>query len=434
MSSPAKISKRVERELQQSKVVVRRLPPDFTEEQFLEMFSPLPPNNYYYFTPGDPTLGPYGCARAYINFEDESLIIPFRDQFDGFILTTDKGHKYQAIVEFAPFQGIPKKMRRKQDARAGMIDQDADYQAFLKEYESKPEPLPSVELSTYVEEIKATKSPEVQITPLIQSLLERKAAKSARAAARKNKVYTVESKKQKGGGEGATPNKPRSSKDRKSSADWEAKGTKQDRSTDHYQRKSKRNLEDAKQTSKSSSHEDWDGTGNHLGDGYGPTRDEHRGGKSKQDSTWRKEEERVKDERRSTGSAKRESTRPEDGDREDGERMGRGRNKGRPDRPLYTPGRGRGRGRGGERGDASGKPRDGNRRDYSRSKQEYTSSKYDDYGSKRREREEMKDDTGSKECEEYGGKRRDWSRKSRGGGKGSGFGSYDRPKSSQCDN
>ena len=42
MATELKVSRRVEKELNQTKVIVRRLPPDFTEEKFLEQFSPFP--------------------------------------------------------------------------------------------------------------------------------------------------------------------------------------------------------------------------------------------------------------------------------------------------------------------------------------------------------------------------------------------------------
>lgn len=49
------------------------------------------------------------------------------------------------MVEFAPFQKIPKRVSRKRDAKFGTIENDADYLRFLelKEKESETEPPPS---------------------------------------------------------------------------------------------------------------------------------------------------------------------------------------------------------------------------------------------------------------------------------------------------
>ncbi|CAI8055704.1 Regulator of nonsense transcripts 3A [Geodia barretti] len=94
MAAEQRVSKRVERELHQTKVVVRHLPPDFDQEAFMEAFSPGLPEgsfNYLYFAPGDPEFGPNGCARAYVNFTDESAILTFRDQFDGMVLESKSG-------------------------------------------------------------------------------------------------------------------------------------------------------------------------------------------------------------------------------------------------------------------------------------------------------------------------------------------------------
>ena len=191
-----KISKRVERELNQTKVVVRHLPPDITEEIFLEKFSPLPPENFthLYFAPGDPDLGPQGCARAYINFTDETAILAFRDQFDGMVLESQKGHSYRALIEYAPFQNVPKKPRKKLDSRCGTIDQDSDYQSFLQGREERAPTMPAVDFETYMEELKANQVEEVQVTPLIAYL---RTKKTASKSSKKKQVFVVEKKKKK---------------------------------------------------------------------------------------------------------------------------------------------------------------------------------------------------------------------------------------------
>lgn len=53
---------------------------------------------------------------------------------DNFIYT---GQEYPAIVEFAPFQRIPKNRNRKNDSLCGTIDDDTDFQEFLRQLESE---------------------------------------------------------------------------------------------------------------------------------------------------------------------------------------------------------------------------------------------------------------------------------------------------------
>ena len=165
-----RISKRVEKELHQTKVVIRRLPPDFSAENFLETVNPLPSNSYFYFAPGDSTLGAHGCSRAYIAFNNEAEILPFRDQYDGLVLESGKGTKYRMTVEYAPFQNIPKKSRRKPDTRIGTIEEDADFISFLEAYEGTEEPTTSLDLVAYLQNLEATKRKAIQSTPLTEYL------------------------------------------------------------------------------------------------------------------------------------------------------------------------------------------------------------------------------------------------------------------------
>lgn len=172
-----KVSKRVEKELHQTKVVIRHLPPDYTEEKVKDALAPLPNHNYFYFAPGDPALGPSGYSRAYINFADENELVEFRDKFDGLVLETGKGTKCRMIVEFAPFQNVPKKAKHKVDTRCGTIEQDPEYIEFVKAITEKQQAQrPSVDLSALLQEqMETPKTPSVQRTPLIEFLKEKKA-------------------------------------------------------------------------------------------------------------------------------------------------------------------------------------------------------------------------------------------------------------------
>lgn len=97
-----------------TKVVIRRLPPSMTQEQFIEQISPLPEHDYLYFVKADMYLGQYAFSRAYINFLDQQDIFIFREKFDNYVFVDSKGTEYPAVVEFAPFQRLPKKKNRKE--------------------------------------------------------------------------------------------------------------------------------------------------------------------------------------------------------------------------------------------------------------------------------------------------------------------------------
>lgn len=191
---PIKISKRIEKELHQSKVVMRKLPPDLTEDKLLEALPDLPPYSYFYFAAGDPTLGRLSFSRAYFAFTDESAILPFRDMYDGMYLEAENGSKYRAVVEFAPYQGIPKKQKRKPDTRIATVEQDTDYQAFVEASEVQAKPLSMAELSAYIDTIGMNKVPRVQKTPLIDYLMDRRSGRSAKRL----KSAASESKKRHG--------------------------------------------------------------------------------------------------------------------------------------------------------------------------------------------------------------------------------------------
>lgn len=444
-----RISKRVEKELHQTKVVIRRLPPDFTEEKLLEKIAPLPPHSYFYFAPGEPSLGPHGCARAYINFSDESEVVPFRDQFDGYALTTEKGQRYHAIVEYAPFQGVPKKSKRKPDARCGTIDQDADYQAFMQSLETKTQALPSLELSSYMEEVAAKRVQDVQKTPLIEYLEDKKAARAKKTA--KNRVYVVESKKKrKGSTEPAGKSKfskaggksLESSKSLKDDSDGQ-KGRSEDQAP--RDRKERREGQNPKGQRSGSAVEI--GATNHVPDSSGKRqrgswpRDTWGEGGRGYESRGRGSRNFEREDRRKgsapaqafverkPGGEKRGSYHAEN--TEERERGGRSRNKDRPDRALYAP-RGRDREQGGGRREPREreKPKDaddhwsssgsrGSNEDQGRSKGRYYGDKW-----------ERDKDRGVDE-REWG--RKPWGDRDRYGSKGKDYqygANYDRPKSS----
>ena len=161
------ISKKIEKELHQTKVIVRHLPPKFTEEEFLELVGPLASHNYFYFAVGDPKLGKFGYSRAYINFEVEEDIISFRDKFDGHLVKDGRGNAYRMIVELAPFQRCLRK-KKKTDAKCGTVEDTQEFKEFLVEYNTEPEQLPALDPTVYA--VKDITTDQVQETPLTKYL------------------------------------------------------------------------------------------------------------------------------------------------------------------------------------------------------------------------------------------------------------------------
>ncbi|XP_068235864.1 regulator of nonsense transcripts 3B-like isoform X2 [Palaemon carinicauda] len=186
-TSSRKISEKPKREkslASLTKVVVRRLPPSMTEEMFIESVSPLAEYDYFAFINADSSLGSNAYSRAYINFKNMEDVYIFCDKFDGYVFIDQKGNEHPAMVEYAPFQKIPKRSGgKKKDARCGTIDEDADYLAFLESL-TKPvtitlPPLEAVleEIQAHDRELKANNGLIKVKTPLLEYIEQRKAEK-----------------------------------------------------------------------------------------------------------------------------------------------------------------------------------------------------------------------------------------------------------------
>ncbi|CAH0592591.1 unnamed protein product [Chrysodeixis includens] len=161
-----------------TKIILRRLPPSMTEEAFLEQVSPIPDHDHFYFAKPDPSLGNNLYCRAYINFVNVDDIYLFRDKFDGYVFLDEKGVEYVGIVEYAPFQRIPKK-KKKKDPKCGTIESDPIYQDFVEGLKKDPETenQPKLEYSYPVNDGNDKK---VQSTPLLEYLAARKQDKRGR--------------------------------------------------------------------------------------------------------------------------------------------------------------------------------------------------------------------------------------------------------------
>jgi regulator of nonsense transcripts 3 len=124
------------------------LPPSLTKEQFLEIVSPLPDYDYFYYCKSDISLGQYAFCRAYICFNNIEDVFIFKEKFDNYVFVDSKSNEYPACVEFAPYQ---RKLRNltanKKDAKCNTIEQDPEYQKFCENLDKQEgEQLPSCEV------------------------------------------------------------------------------------------------------------------------------------------------------------------------------------------------------------------------------------------------------------------------------------------------
>ncbi|XP_011501641.1 PREDICTED: regulator of nonsense transcripts 3A [Ceratosolen solmsi marchali] len=162
-----------------TKVVIRRLPPTMTQEQFLEQVSPLPEYNYMYFAKADMSLGQYAYSRAYIDFIDQQDIFGFREKFDNYVFVDVKGMEFAAVVEYAPFQRVPKKrVGKKKDLKCGTIESDSYYMTFLESLKNQEVDATNIQPKTeYSFQLSEHTPKRVTTTPLLDFLKQRKQEK-----------------------------------------------------------------------------------------------------------------------------------------------------------------------------------------------------------------------------------------------------------------
>ncbi|RLN97350.1 hypothetical protein BBJ28_00013600 [Nothophytophthora sp. Chile5] len=191
----------------QKKLVVRNLPPSATEADALRLLAPLGVDgaSVWRFVAGRVRGNQRAPvpARLYLDLKKEperarKLIAALHGQ--SFWGDDAKGGRLQdngedassLVVEFAPFQKIPREKQRK-DAKVGTIDRDPEYLAFLEELQ-KPRDvslsLPSAEAVADMAEGEAVEKP---VATLVKYLNERK-------------VHSRDRGKGKAGGKGADKN------------------------------------------------------------------------------------------------------------------------------------------------------------------------------------------------------------------------------------
>jgi regulator of nonsense transcripts 3 len=122
----------------QTKIVLRRLPPTLTSEQFLEIVSPLPDHDYYRFCKADLSLGQqFAFSRAYLNIPNRQDLIVFTEKFQGYVFVDKNGNEYNCSLEYAPNQSRPKsEQQSRKDPKMNSIEQGTikkiHYEIFIR--------------------------------------------------------------------------------------------------------------------------------------------------------------------------------------------------------------------------------------------------------------------------------------------------------------
>ncbi|KAL2840883.1 Smg-4/UPF3 family-domain-containing protein [Aspergillus pseudoustus] len=194
------------------KLLVRRLPPGLTQEEFetalgAEWKLGGGKVSWYQYKPGkvskDPAK-PSRPSRAYINVTSSDHIGPLSDKVRGTSFLDARNTANDPILlgpptlEFAPYAKIPGSRVRK-DARQGTIDQDPEFILFLESLTQPVAKSAPLESAADGED----KKEAITTTPLVQYIKEKKANKAKEAASkssrsrseRESKSDKVQSKK-----------------------------------------------------------------------------------------------------------------------------------------------------------------------------------------------------------------------------------------------
>ncbi|KAE9380296.1 hypothetical protein N431DRAFT_395012 [Stipitochalara longipes BDJ] len=194
------------------KVVVRRLAPGLTEAEFTSVLGDdwnigQGKVDWFLYKPGkdskDPSK-PSRPSRAYFHLTNENHLLSLSDIVRESIFE-DAQNTFTSqcligppTVEFAPYGRTPGG-RRRVDARAGTIDQDPEFMAFL---EGLANPMTSKEINAdAVLDGTSTIKEKVTTTPLVQYLKDKKANKSKEMAAKAAKKQEAQLAKVKAGKE-----------------------------------------------------------------------------------------------------------------------------------------------------------------------------------------------------------------------------------------
>ncbi|KAI4171175.1 MAG: hypothetical protein LQ346_008766 [Caloplaca aetnensis] len=202
------------------KLVIRRLPPGLTEDEFqtalgTEWKVGNGKVDWAIFKAGkvskDSAAKPSKPSRAYLNLTKQEYVGALSESVrnttfnDSKNTSKDSALRGPPSVEFAPYRKTPRTKTRK-DARQGTIDQDSEFIEFLESLTNPVSKAASVDQSSKSKE-------KVTTTPLIQFLKEKKANKGKESA-----VATVKGAKHARQGSKDSPSNPTSSSDKSSPA------------------------------------------------------------------------------------------------------------------------------------------------------------------------------------------------------------------------
>ncbi|KAK1374217.1 Regulator of nonsense transcripts like [Heracleum sosnowskyi] len=163
-----------------TKVVLRHLPPTITPAMLVDQFDDRFANRYKFisFRPGNNSAKHQIYSRAYIDFQKPEDVIEFADFFRGHVFVNEKGTQFKTVVEYAPSQRVAKHLSKK-DGREGTIYKDPVYMEFLESITKPIENLPSAEIQLErreAERVGAAKDSPI-VTPLMQFVRQKRAAK-----------------------------------------------------------------------------------------------------------------------------------------------------------------------------------------------------------------------------------------------------------------
>ncbi|KAH9619370.1 hypothetical protein KSS87_011671 [Heliosperma pusillum] len=190
--------------LDRTKVVIRHLPPTLSLSSFFDQIDARFSSSYNWssFRPGKSSYKNQRFARAYINFNKPEDVFEFSEFFGGHVFVNEKGTQYKAIVEYAPSQRVPKPIAKK-DGREGTILKDPEYMEFLERVSKPVENLPSADIQLERREADRAGVQEAPIiTPLMDFVRKRRAAKSGNQAGGRSRIASLgESRSSKQGSE-----------------------------------------------------------------------------------------------------------------------------------------------------------------------------------------------------------------------------------------
>nr|CAD7199197.1 unnamed protein product [Timema douglasi] len=161
-----------------TKVVIRRLPPSLTEESFLEHIKPLPSTEHFYFVKAEKRLKQNAFSRAYIKFVKQDDIWQFKERFDNHPFIDNRGAEYRAVVEFAPFQGVPvSDWKQNNGCKVGKLENDRKYLDFLEYQDSEDE---DVTVNRSFQEYFPHENNKSKTTPLLEYIKDKRQAEETR--------------------------------------------------------------------------------------------------------------------------------------------------------------------------------------------------------------------------------------------------------------